>query len=361
MEAPAGARCGFHRRTERRGVNRLPLRRLLVVALDNLGDSVMATAVLKPLKTAYPNAFLGFWGKKCAEGLLHNHSLIDEVYAADPFWDASPGGGPGSVADFLRAWNRVRAARFDAALVLNSEWRRAFWCAIAGIPHRIGFDRRKSARLLTRAVAAPAAVHHIVDDHRRLLEALCGREIPVERMAPRIEITPEEQRWRDEWRGAIGWAGADYVAIHPFSGDEEKNWPLTCWIELMQRLRTAHPDLRFLVVFGPRDRASRLDLGRFLPSGSFHLLGGAPLGEVKALLSGAALLCGNDSGLAHIAAAIGVPTLTLFGPRDPARSAPRGLARTRTLRRDPIRRLSVDEVASSAVELLGKTEAHAVR
>jgi hypothetical protein len=117
------------------------------------------------------------------------------------------------------------------------------------------------------------------------------------------------------------------VVIHPFSGGARKNWPLEKYRELAARLKRP---VEWLA--GPEEqleRACRFD----------------DLGALARWLSGASAYVGNDSGITHLAAAVGIPTVALFGPTDPALWCPRG-KNARWLRHEPIAELSVEAVES---------------
>ena len=117
------------------------------------------------------------------------------------------------------------------------------------------------------------------------------------------------------------------AVIHPYSSSKSKNWPLERFDALAQRIErqmpvewTAGPD-------EPLDRARRFE----------------DLYELGCWLASAALFIGNDSGIAHLAAAVGTPVVVLFGPTDPAVGAPRGECVV-VLRRNPLTELRVQEV-----------------
>lgn len=124
------------------------------------------------------------------------------------------------------------------------------------------------------------------------------------------------------------------VVIHPFSGGKEKNWPVAFYKALASRISSAQIEW----TAGPEealDGATRFQ----------------NLAELARWLSGAKLYIGNDSGITHLAAAIGIPTLALFGPTDPAKWAPRGENVT-ILRCEPIGNLPVDAVLDGVNRLL---------
>ncbi|MFM7102406.1 MAG: glycosyltransferase family 9 protein, partial [Verrucomicrobiota bacterium] len=110
-----------------------------------------------------------------------------------------------------------------------------------------------------------------------------------------------------------GIAASDRVALHPGSGSERKNWPERNWRELIDRLAGGR-GLRLLLVGGEAEgeRLSRLSAG--LPGGRVEVLRSGPLPEVARRLAGCRGFIGHDSGISHLAAAVGLPGLVLWGP-----------------------------------------------
>lgn len=129
-------------------------------------------------------------------------------------------------------------------------------------------------------------------------------------------------------------APRDSIVIHPFSGSVRKNWPQERYRELASKL-----ECKVEWTAGPEDEWA--EATRF-----------TNLAELAGWIAGARLYIGNDSGIAHLAAAAGVATLVLFGPSSPQTWAPRGPHVT-TLVSDPLERLSVDTVLRTANRLLG--------
>ena len=133
--------------------------------------------------------------------------------------------------------------------------------------------------------------------------------------APPCEATRAEQDQAAEWRRQLG---DGYVAIHPGSGSPGKNWPAEAFAHLV---RAVTPNRPWLLILGPAEEGSGERLRR---------LPGAVVAEslsarvVGCLLSHAAVYVGNDSGMSHLAAAWGAPSVVLFGPSDPQQWAPRG-------------------------------------
>jgi ADP-heptose:LPS heptosyltransferase len=136
---------------------------------------------------------------------------------------------------------------------------------------------------------------------------------------PRLEIAPE--------------APCPHIVIHPFSGSARKNWPLEKYRSLARKI-----DGNVQWTAGPEEDLAEAQ--RF-----------EDLGALARWLAGARLYIGNDSGITHLAAVLGVKTLALFGPTDPRRWAPRG-SNVTVLRREPLCGLNVAEVISAANRLL---------
>ena len=139
---------------------------------------------------------------------------------------------------------------------------------------------------------------------------------------PTLRFTDEEQARAGEWRARLPSA---FLALHPGSGSAAKNWPAERFAALARALS---PGRDWLLVCGPADDAPAAVLSREPRAVLAHELPPRVLG---ALLAQAGLFAGNDSGVTHLAAASGAPTLALFGPTDPSQWAPMGPAVT-TLR-----------------------------
>jgi lipopolysaccharide heptosyltransferase III len=220
------------------------------------------------------------------------------------------------------------ALRADAVLALT----RSHDLVAALRPH--------AGRLVQRDPEPPPGIH-AADWAAEAARALGGRR--TERIPP-MSFTAEE-------RAAVSSLGASlpprFLAVHPGSGSTTKNWPSERFARLVCA-RTGRGE-RWLLVAGPADGEAVAPL-RDVP-GAVLASGLAPR-VLAALLSRAGLYVGNDSGVSHLAAAAGAPTLALFGPTDPASWAPRG-RRALTLRSSDhsMVGLELEAVATAAAEL----------
>ncbi len=109
-----------------------------------------------------------------------------------------------------------------------------------------------------------------------------------------------------------------WMALHPGSGSPRKNWPVERWAGFVTRLFAARPEVRLLLLGGEADADAVQALSSRLPPARLHVVFDAPLAHVAGLLAACEYFLGHDSGLAHLAAAVGIPVFQLFGRGDPS-------------------------------------------
>jgi ADP-heptose:LPS heptosyltransferase len=187
----------------------------------------------------------------------------------------------------------------------------------------------------------PAGVH--AADH--LARAFPGAPEPAQ---PRIALSERVLALREQALARAGIdPGARLIALHPGAGSPAKCWPAARWAELWRALGC---QASAVVICGPADLDAARELSQDIDS---PVLTEPPLPELAAVLAGCAALLGHDSGISHLSAALGVPTLALFGPTDPLGWAPRG-PRVSVLQAPDgeLARLDVARVSRAARELV---------
>jgi ADP-heptose:LPS heptosyltransferase/glycosyltransferase involved in cell wall biosynthesis len=308
----------------RRGAALLPgrprSRRILVARRTRLGDLVVFLPTLEALRGRYPEARIELAVQPGADGmartLLRDRGLVDEVLAPD----------------FLsrpRARDRIRGAFAFAGrgydLLLSgagySVMRAAFFC---GAPLSVGLDDGQPLqRHLDRRIPLDP-FRHEAENHLAVAEAAGGAPLGPSR-APRVPTPPPEAT------GAVlGELGLDaevsYAVVHPGAQKPSRQWPAERFTRLLEGLLEARPELR-VVVTGTAGEAARvrgvvqgldpLHRGRCRPAA-----GATDLEGLIALLAGASLVVCGDTGVLHLARALGRPLLALLGPENDARWGP---------------------------------------
>jgi hypothetical protein len=295
-----------------------------------LGDVLLSLPCLRRIAA---DGTVHFAGRPDVGSLLRELCLAGEASAsgAARYAPLQAGTAEGGLKGFL--------AQFERAVVFTADPTSPLVRAVRG------------------AVPATTAVDTVPPEGAARSAALfrlsqCGAEGPV----PGMPLLPVPPLHRDLARGMLGRAGHDgtrpLLAVHPGSGGPAKRWPLENFLAAVGLLRE-RIDPFCLFLSGPaeddafKDRLDRFVRGR---SDAVHYAG-ADLIAVAALLAGADLYLGNDSGVTHLAAAVGCPVVALFGPTDPAVWGPVGSAVT-ILREPDLSRLSVGAVAAAVAGIL---------
>lgn len=288
----------------------------IIVRLPNwLGDTVMAMPALHALRAALPESRLllaGSWAS-----LLANQGLADVLRVYPRSWSGRVGAVDG-----------IREFGGDTAVLLPNSIEAALAALYWGAARRVGFSALGRHLLLTDPVAMPAPRLHQVDEYLMLIERL---GLPAASRVPRLRPPDAGSGERRDARellreagAAEGGAGGARVGVHLGAAyGPSKRWSRARIVELCRLVRG---DGDVPVLLGAAD-----DLGvaeEILRSTrAVSVVGRDRPDLLPALLSELdGLVCG-DTGVAHLAAALGTPVVTLFGPTDPRLTAPRGPVR----------------------------------
>ena len=290
----------------------------LAVRLPNwLGDTVMAVPTVRALRESCPAARVVLAGPWAS--LLGQQGLSDALVTYPRTWSAR-----------LAAADAMRKIGPDTAVVLPNSLESALAAWYWGARRRVGFSVGGRGLLLTDAPALPMSRRHQVDEYLMLAEA-CGAT-PGER-APSLAPPAADGAERAEVRALLEEVGAPrdgerrIVAVHLGAAyGPAKLWPLP-QVEEFCRLMAAE-GAAIVLVGAPSDALSARSVSAATPARS--LVGRDRPALLSALLCEIDVLVSGDTGVAHLAAALGTAAVTLFGPTDPRLSAPRGAARVLT-------------------------------
>ncbi|HMD40736.1 MAG TPA: lipopolysaccharide heptosyltransferase II [Candidatus Acidoferrum sp.] len=330
--------------------------KILVRATNWVGDAIMALPALRAVRARFPEAEITILARPYVAFLYKGQGVCNNIIDLDYKRDM--------VSD-------LRAQKFDTALLLQNAFEAAWFAWRAGIPERIGYARDGRSLLLTKAVPVPKPGEIPAHEQYYYLELL--RRVGWLDSLPNDSFigldVPEENRQRaaafllsngvrpDSLRVAIG-AGASYGSA--------KCWPPDRFAELANRLHAEDPKAKVdVILFGTRAEApvsSAIAAGMRLPP--VNLTGKTAINDLPALLSQCHLFVGNDSGAMHVAAAVGLPVVAVFGPTDPFGTAPvtprcsivqeKPYCSPCFLRRCPTDHRCMTRITSSAVEAAAK-------
>jgi heptosyltransferase-2/heptosyltransferase-3 len=303
--------------------------RVLVIRPDHLGDLLLAAPALGLLRTALPEAeitaLVGPWARPVLDGRAEVDAV--ETCAFPGFTRRPPGSPLGPYVRLLVAALRLRRRQYDAALVLRVDhWWGAALAAYAGVPLRLGYAIPESAPFLTHTLPADLTQHSVRENWRvaEALLTLLGRPLPDGVPRVRAAAPPAGRAAAAAWLSARGVSrDTPLIAVQPGSGVALKQWPPARWGAVVDAL--AESLQARVVVTGTAGEAALADaLLAAVERPALNAVGAFDWAGLAGLFARCALVLGVDSGALHLAAALGVPTVHLFGPTDPARFGPWG-------------------------------------
>lgn len=336
---------------------------ILVVRLDRLGDVVLSTPALKALRDAYPQSRISLMVRPYVRDIAEGNPYINEVIACDK---SGPFGGVSAAVKLIR---KLRAGRFDLAVILHPTVRTHWIVFLAGIPRRIGFDR-KMGMLLTDRI--PDKKHlglkHEIDYTLGLLKYM-GVKTQDRKMHVPLRRASEEKVRRIFSENGIA-DGERVVVLNPGASCPSKRWPAERFARAADELIDKH-GVRVVIISGPDDANIGHKTASMMSSRRIDLSGGTTVADVAALLKASKLFISNDSGPVHIACALGTPVVAIFGRSNrglsPRRWGPSNKG-DRVLHKDVgcfeclahncalgfrcLQAITVDEVVKAAEELL---------
>lgn len=292
--------------------------RVLVKEVNWLGDLVMTLPALRAVRRAFPHATLAVLVKRELAGFFDGTRWVDEVI------DYRVRRSPAGVADRLRVVGAIRRGRFDLAILFPRSFEAALWVTLAGVPRRVGFVDDARGPLLTHKAWRDATLfqQHQVQDYLQLLRGTLG--IVGDPAECGLDVEPRHRASTDGWLAARRRRRGPLLALAPAAAyGPAKEWPAPRWAALADRLAERH-GAECVLLGAPGERARCTEIAAATRHGALVAAGETTVGQMIALLSRCSGFAGNDSGAAHVAGALGLPTVALFGSTNPQRTAPLG-------------------------------------
>jgi heptosyltransferase-2 len=305
---------------------RASMNRILVIRGGAIGDFILTLPAVKLLRDRFPKAHIEILGYKHIAALAEKRFYADAVRSLDSgelarfFTQDSE--LPAEWANYFAAFDLVISYLFDADGAFQTNLKRAGAKSFVAAPSKLD-NSEHAARQLARPLAALGL--HLTD--------------------PAARLFPDDSD-RSGANSLLRNSAKSPVVLHPSSGSETKNWPIENWQRLGDLLLAAGHDL--LVIEGEADEARVTPLLSAWNGRPVQFVTNLPLPHLAALLEGS-FFVGHDSGISHIAAAVGAQCILLFGRTDPAIWAPAN--ESVTVLRAPEGNLSLLEVSSVAAAL----------
>ena len=295
--------------------------KILVRTPNWVGDAVISLPALQALRARFPNAEIVLAVKPWVSGVYHRHPAVSRQLIFDP-----PGEHQG-IRGFYRFVRALRDERFDAAVLFQNAFQAAWMAWSAHIPVRLGYARDGRGFLLTHPVEAPpaAAYGHQVNYYLHLLfrAGLISRIDPVPAIC--LQLAVDERLWAAKYLEALGLTGPRFlVGLNPggFHGPA-KRWLPERYAALADRLiGSLHADVLIFDARAEKSLAEEIALA--MKHTPLIVESQVTLRQLMSLLGVCRLVVSNDSGPMHLAAALGVPVVGIFGSTDERATGPVG-------------------------------------
>jgi heptosyltransferase-1/heptosyltransferase-2 len=336
------------------------MKNILVVSVNWLGDVIFSLPVYQSIKDNYPDARVTAFCVPRVKEVLGLCPHIDEIMVYDE---------KGKERSFLRRLAfvvKLRKKKFDTVFILRPSFSRACLMWAAGIPQRIGFGKPSASWPLTLAGNMPdPRTTHRSDIYSHLL-TVAGL-----RLADRVSRLLLSAAQKDAARSFLQSRGLPqdgaYVVLNTGGNWDLKQWPAASFALLAQRL-VKETKYKIVLPGAPSDRARANDIASSLGRSAIVVAGETDIPLLAAIMSGAAMVISADSGPLHLASALGVATVAIFGPTRPELTGPRGTGRGVVLQKSTgcnraacyylecsdnicMKQVSVDDVFSSVLRL----------
>ena len=295
------------------------IKRVVVRGTNWVGDSVMTVPALRALRRVLPDTHITLAIRPGARGIFSEADFIDDVLVYDRK-------GALSVIPQIREWRR---RTFDLAVLFQNAFEAALIPFLAGVPVRLGYATESRHALLTHPLALPdwRSSRHEVFYYLYVVTALEQMLFGTSSICEAdpdwsIQVSEKRKVEATELLRAHGvQEGELVVALCPGSiNSRAKRWPAEAYASLADRLIETN---RQVLLIGSKDE---VDVSQDVTSRMRHspvvLTGKTSLDQITAVLSAVDLIVTNDTGPAHIGAALGRPTIVIFGPTNPLTTRP---------------------------------------
>jgi heptosyltransferase-1 len=351
--------------------------KILIARIGAMGDILHALPAVTAIREALPEAMIGWlveerWsplltarGPK-GEALSPQKPVVNLIHTVNTQRWRERIARPSTLAELRGALRRVREVRYDVALDFQGAIKSALLASLSGVSFIAGFadPRESAARIFYRSSHRfPRLGEHVIEQNHSLAEQalkpyLGNRKLKLP--SPCLPYSSAEEAWAQAEIQRLG--VASFALVTPAAGWGAKQWPAERFGTVAQAL--AKHNLETLVNVAPGEE----HLGQAVVHASCgHAFAiNCTLGQLLALTRRARIFIGGDTGPLHLAAALGIPTVALFGPTDPVRTGPFS-AQAITLRHpaskttwshhrapdEGMLQISEDEVIGAARHLLG--------
>ena len=278
--------------------------KLLIIRPRFIGDVLLSTPLVRALKTGFPRVKISYLAEKASLEVLKNNPYVDELITLQR----------GTLADDLLMIKNVRKRKFDAVIDAFGNPRSALLAFLSGAKYRVGWEHRGRKYAYTHLVKGNGRKAVDAIDVYNEAAGVFGIKNPGKETV--LRLSGSEKRYAKEYFHGHGiGAGETVIGLHPGASWPAKIWPAEKFARLADKIDAGGS--RVIIFAGPKDRIAGAKVMMLMKKKAFFA-DNLPLRDFSAVVSLLDGFISNDNGAMHIAAALKIPLVGIFGPGDPS-------------------------------------------
>jgi lipopolysaccharide heptosyltransferase II len=286
-------------------IDKSEIKKILCIKPRGIGDILLSTIIIDNIQSAFPGVIIDYLTEPFAKPALENNPNINKILTMEkkefPLWVAL----------------RIRKEKYDLVIDLWSNPRTAQITFLSGVKYRLGFSYRGRKYAYNIKTVSGRGAYHSAEHNLELIKAL---DIPIISKRIQFFVSQEDKRFANAFIKEE-FNNKDFiVGIIPSGGWESKRCDASKWVEICKAVHDRY-NAKFLILWGPDDKTDADYIINNL-DGCAKLAPQTNLNQMSALINECGLIIANDSGPMHISAALGKPTLGIFGPTNPVAHGP---------------------------------------
>ena len=305
------------------------IRRILILRMGPLGETLLTTPVIRALRQRCPDAYIAYMVAPGREDLVSENPNLDEVITYSV-----------SIPKLIYG---IAKRSFQMVVILQPTFRLVMHTFLARIPFRIGFETNSGKGRLLHA-----AVPNNINQHEsaRYLDVVRGIGIEPDSEEPEMFVTPTAQRWADDFLAGAGVSvNRPLIGLNPGSGSESRRWSKAGFAQVGDHLHQKY-NAQIFITAGDAEGSLPHDIADQMSCSPVILTGITPM-QLGAILQKCRLYISNDTGPMHMSTAVKTPTIALFGASNPRQWGPHWQPHT-IIARESMEDITVEDVLEAA-------------
>jgi ADP-heptose:LPS heptosyltransferase len=287
-------------------INQEEIKKILCIKPRGIGDIILSTIVLENLKTAFPQAEIHYLTEEFAKRSVENNQFVSKILTYEK---------SDSIFSIVK---KIRREKYDLVLDLYSNPKTAQFTFFSGAKYRAGYDKKGRRYAYNFKCQLGTLGKHAAEDNLVLLEVL---GIPIISKNIFYQTTEDEKKFAKKFLiDKISRNEFRLIGIIPSGGWESKRCDASKLIEICNEIQKAI-SAKFIILWGPGDEKDSKEIFEGLKPNPL-IAPDTTFGELSGLIEKCDLIIANDSGPMHAAAALGIPTIGIFGPTNPENHKP---------------------------------------